>query len=57
MNENTFTLLSPCHQAPIQPETEWQGPAYLSSEAVIGYSCTAAGCWNEWDRQGNPVGH
>lgn len=53
---NTFTVRSPCHpEHEIVVELAWEGQAYLQSQVPDGFYCDAPGCYNSWDKHGNPV--
>lgn len=46
-------LLTPCHSAPILPETEYRGR--VEGDVLVGFSCSGGTCLNEWDREGNQI--
>jgi hypothetical protein len=52
---NTHIIRTPCHDVPFMFTMRFEGPAYLQYEVVESLFCTAPGCYNEWDAQGDPV--
>lgn len=48
-------IAPPCHpEARLEVELATAGRAYLTYEVPDGFYCSAIGCFNTWDVDGNP---
>lgn len=52
----SFDLVTPCHGAPLRVGTTTEGSGHLSRDVPDTISCTANGCFNEWDATGKSDG-
>jgi len=53
---NDFRISSPCHpDSALCVELTWVGLAYVQSQVPDGFYCDAPGCYNSWDKDGNPI--
>jgi hypothetical protein len=53
---NTFEIRSPCHpEEGLEFDYENVGSGWSPLDRVSEIYCPATGCYNSWDRNGNPV--
>lgn len=48
----SLQLKCPYCNSTLNVEREWDGPAYMQTQEVVGFECSEWACSAEWDRNG-----